>query len=78
MSDNCNAMRGERGGMVALLKEGGIQTVDVHGCTLHLVHVAAKHGFHAMKTTELVTDLLVDLHSYFSNSPMKFQQVPLF
>ena len=69
MSDNCNTMRGEHGGVMALLEKGGNELLDVHGCTLHLLHVAAKHGFNAMDTHELISDCLYDLHSHFSNSP---------
>ena len=71
MCDNCNAMRGERGGLVTCLqKEEELgQIIDLGGCSLHHVHNATKYAVGCLgHELEL---FLKDLYNYLRYTKRK-------
>ena len=62
--DNANVMTGHKKGVFAFVKESH-PNIYLAGCTLHLVHIAARHG---AKCLPNVDELLVDIHYFFNKS----------
>ena len=62
--DTANVMTGNKKGVFAYVKECH-PNIYLAGCTLHLIHIAARHGANCLPN---VDELLIDIHYYFNKS----------
>lgn len=67
-------MTGSKKGVIAFLREKQ-PNVHLSGCTLHLIHIAAKHGAACLPPFE---DILIEVYFYFkksTNRQVQFQNL---
>ena len=78
--DNCNVMRGIKGGVETLARQANQNLLDIGGETVHLVHNAASHFFAVMEKEflplqALASDLFYDIEDSSPKASSLFQEV---
>jgi len=63
-SDNASVMTGNKKGVIAFMEKEQ-PSIYLSGCSLHLVHIAAKKAAECLPP---VDDILVDIYYYFNKS----------
>lgn len=62
-SDNCNAMKGHKSGLIAQIRKVAPNVIDV-GCVCHLANLAVGE---ALKTSPVnIDDLLCSINTHFN------------
>ena len=73
MSDSPNVMRGEKGGVIALIKKRHCPgLIDIGGCSLHHISNAISYGVGSLGDT--IEEFAVDVHAFFKHRTGKAEE----
>lgn len=73
MSDSPNVMRGEKGGVIKILKDKMPHLIDIGGCTLHHISNAAKYA--SKEFGEDIEEFIEDVFYFFRNHPAQVEDL---